>query len=1244
VNIRSTLSRLIAISVLISNISISSIAAAQPPSREAANDNQPPTPVAQIGSRLGKSPLTKSTSSPEVTATSEVGIDVVNQAGEKHTIPVQISSSEAERAAANPNSLRKIKLTVQQGQMAASGMCRGMSANDILQHPAAFKTQGLGKETLLGLPMDTVPFWVASALVEHYHSGQDPAFWTNFINQNVTTTAGLASMVGFSLVNRASHRMFKTMGLSYVDPCDPNVSPAQKAKILARVASGQGLEPSKGQKIFQHLAGPLSLSFGMFGSGLIAEAINDQDLRTCAKTLGERNVSAEIEASCDRAYRNWTVGQKAADHSFSLLNAFVIPFIQAGGQKIISVSAGFANAKAGEWQFRGGLRYMHQGPTEPLTKMGARLATRASAPLLLRGIYLAGTYLNPVVMMGVNLLHLTSFIVMNHYSMQMWGPAWDNYRLGNIVTYQQEKIETEMASLDQSKNWLNAESALYTACGNDSQLVQKNSKGRLEVRKSRALDPKCKAYQTERALFEFGESNKQWRTSLLGPTSMLHERWKSYLLNFFATYSSSRNIYQTVLSNIAYQNHHEKKGEEPSPLYSYDWMNGLVQPEDLAPLSTAVDDQEKALIAKSKLQQALIITQKHITSLTSGAESYLSKMSDGENALKYLREIESGLIAAKDIKTVSEINQAILGKLAQLKKVRDQENDGSAKPRPSLEAGISNPDPQSEAEAKAEIAQVRQKAFEYNNKKFARLSQALMILSRLVHGDARYSMLDASRYTESNLPRDLGFLKMAPFFGMFHDIKKSLGANKPQAEGMSYLLGLEEDPQIVLPDNRNAHPTTLDRVMTPRMVDFALASMVCGPEANLTSKQKVEAARPIPASRIQNSFNYIKSLGGLLGSTSTEPKPESPFVRPQINTDEEASPSYRSSETSSLEDLKAYDLDQNALDIQSAKKPAPEAMQDNVLAREEMELLYFLPPRVVSLKNNELCSQLPKRIQEGFNASKFSGIDIHSSSWNIGGESFNGLLSVVKKFYRTELAAPHEPDFKGLPAIKFNDWWDAKVQPIVQHKAKQFRKQYTELLNDKFFPAFNKAGHSTYNGHKFANGIRASLADELELYLTMAVQIEAKKSADSNNPATPSAGEATLRKATREILVRSNLGLQLTAGLNEAKEAVKEIFILNSKDSNNTNIKVPTQSELDEIDVPWHGKIYQAQEKNSRHIRDNLQNLKNQLTKTMKLPEDRFKDLATQRLTRRLIESIERTVSEADQYFSVVNTLNSEKL
>lgn len=255
----------------------------------------------------------------------------------------------------------------------------------------------------------------------------------------------------------------------------------------------------------------------------------------------------------------------------------------------------------------------------------------------------------------------------------------------------------------------------------------------------------------------------------------------------------------------------------------------------------------------------------------------------------------------------------------------------------------------------------------------------------------------------------------------FMKLRMLLGDPEPLAHGLAFIRGSNDDENIIEQETKMDHPDGIGRAATNSMADYLLTSMVCGPEIDpqFSNSHKI---RIYNEKMKQTKFEAsLKELG--LGARSQDAS--DPGVLIAVNEYKE--------------------------ELTGLESKALPRWSNNSVATEWLSFgLSFRPPRIVEGIPQDLCQKFPDNHSR--NASTFN---IHKAQWKIGGETFNGILDLVKKKARPAIVGTSAPPTDKNTAWEdpFDTWWSRNVDAHVDRIVLDLRSRYKAIVTEIYLPA-----------------------------------------------------------------------------------------------------------------------------------------------------------------------------------------------
>lgn len=500
-------------------------------------------------------------------------------------------------------------------------------------------------------------------------------------------------------------------------------------------------------------------------------------------------------------------------------------------------------------------------------------------------------------------------------------------------------------------------------------------------------------------LAKLSEKQKTWRQFLLSDAFSAHSNWQDYVSQFSTLYANAYSFYSNIANNINWQRtEKERLKVDPSPLYEAEPLFGVSAEKD----KTDRASQVKAI---------------------SNAIRFI------EN---YLRD-ESHLLNRNDIQTRTDLARLSAGLRAIDSRVPLAAIYGEENPvlKRLTEQGMSD------KERELIEFRLRGQIFE----------KTIQLLLTKLKFDSRWN--DNGVEFPSELYSQLG--EVNPFM----KIRILLGNPTVAAPGVAYLKAFNDDAAMISQDSKNNHPDGIGRIRTESMTDYLLASMVCGPEVELSQAEKIKIFERQKAKTWDQFLGWFGYQGW----------------RPPQDMTQDA----------------LVEIENTALEAVAPNSKVWTRPSENQMVVEYYGFsATFRPPRIVENVPDDLCRQ----IAQNQNRDKV-WIGVHEARYQIDGKVYNGLLEIVKDRARTSMigteARPTEVP-KGWQA-QFDKWWLQNVDPAVKKTLVRFQNDFTKLLKEKYLPAMTKKESTEYNGVRFELGVLNSIQSELHLYVTWLEQV-----------------------------------------------------------------------------------------------------------------------------------------------------------
>lgn len=335
--------------------------------------------------------------------------------------------------------------------------------------------------------------------------------------------------------------------------------------------------------------------------------------------------------------------------------------------------------------------------------------------------------------------------------------------------------------------------------------------------------------------------------------------------------------------------------------------------------------------------------------------------------------------------------------------------------------------------------------------------------------------------------RDFGYTFGSPYYrelaktNPFMMLRMLLGNPEPLAPGVSYVRQSNDDENVIVQESKDLHPNHLGGIGTKRMTDYLAVSMVCGPEvdpnfnAQMTDREKLRLYR-----RRQSDKDFGKAAWNVLQTMFG--------FQPRLTANDTAV-------KAAMVEYSEERLGVNESRIHNFSPNAVATIFTSFWAS-------FRPPRVVTADvPTDLCDSYFRNLAGTLNLDTFFDralLDPYSTEFKIGGESYTGVLDVLRKKARPDIVGttmyPEKQDDEAKEKAAqtwvnpFQTWWSNRVDVHIVKMVAKFRSTYRQILVDKFIPVLTKTGAGStvnYNGRVIKLGALEALYDEARLYLVI---------------------------------------------------------------------------------------------------------------------------------------------------------------
>ena len=443
------------------------------------------------------------------------------------------------------------------------------------------------------IPAELVAFNLALALNARNHMENDPIALKNFIDRSILDPVAHVSFIGFLAASRASTSFLQSAGLAY-DPLrapigDNRINVPQRMQMVAPglaipqaapwAAQVQAVPagPTRLQRGFAPLVGPMGLVAGMTVSSVITEMANDPDLQTCSKSLVSRSVKPEdAETACEKAYENWAISKKLMDYAPDLFSMVATSFIQA---YLVNYPTMRAAGLVGRVVSSGAERYL------PVVFRGLNITWRL-------GSFMGG----PWARFAITVANVFVFMEINHMILPYLKNPWERRRQGQDITDSLNVIMDEIGRAEaQAWRW-------RPAAEIDPDCTQPNSlqaDAHLDMFMAGGIPLPAQCYRSmspQKLLEKHAEKTKKWRNFALQDAYSAHTNWQKKVADFSTMYANAYSFYRDMADNIHWQRTTPNiRPQDRSPLYVASPLHGLfVDPQQRTDSQGARDALNRA--------------------------------------------------------------------------------------------------------------------------------------------------------------------------------------------------------------------------------------------------------------------------------------------------------------------------------------------------------------------------------------------------------------------------------------------------------------------------------------------------------------------------------------------------------------------------------------------------------------------------------------------------------------------------
>lgn len=712
--------------------------------------------------------------------------------------------------------------------------------------PPKGTAMGAVKNLAMDFPAEYAAFTLAMAFSTQIHASNTPTYAQDFIDQNASV-AGVASFAGFIAASRASHAVLQSFGLAYdprragldyrvhtpfrpgssipINILDANGNtvprgvvdiPGRNAWENSRVLA-QPQPPTRFQRNFAPLLGPIGLSAGMIVSSAMHELMADPNLRICAKGTylpgqtsekDKAETQAKVDAACDQFWEDFALSKKAADYtpdvlamaSASLIDAYIVKKGIIGGTKLATKKA---FGKAVE---KSGVVLGQSVVTGGLEARAIRAGSERYIPWVLRGLrtgaYIGSIGTGPVGKFAMTVGNIFIFMEIVHPITPLIKKPFERSRQGNDVTKRINEVLFEIDRTEKNKwSWVPRPDSDF--CGSDIG-YQTDANG-TPIPYATCVFPEQPS--PDFLLKKMAERQAKWREFILQDAYLSHTSWQSYVAQFATMYANASAFYEQVVSHINFQRFDARAKNDPSYLFQADAFNGLyTDPEKRD------SDSARAAITQAREWLETYLEGQQLKARNSKFRVHPTERDSLPKILTGLRALDAN------------VSLLSLG---------------------AVEASFRNTSAMTPVQKREFEARARERL----------LAEAIKELRRVLSTDVVYS--DAK--IPVNSPRYRHQAERNPFMAL----RLRLGDPRPLGIGQGFINAANDDETIIGQDFKKNHPSGIGRALANSMTEYLMLSMVCGPEIDprYSSAQKVKIYRQRNLSMFERALAMF-GLGG----------------------------------------------------------------------------------------------------------------------------------------------------------------------------------------------------------------------------------------------------------------------------------------------------------------------------------------------------------------------------------------------
>jgi hypothetical protein len=669
---------------------------------------------------------------------------------------------------------------------------------------------GATKKLVKEFPAEYIAFTIAVGISTAIHLDNDPAFAHNFVESN-TSKEGVVSFFGFVAASRASHAMFQAFGMAY-DPrramlnyhLQPSYVPGQPQILEVAGENGQKIKievpgqpridafktklvgapagPTRFQRNFAPLLGPIGLSAGMTVSNVIHEVMADQNLWLCAKARylhpempkdpeAAKMMAATVDEACDKAWEDWTLSKKFADYAPDLFSMSMASFIQAyvvnkailGGSSWV-VKQGFLNSAS-----RAGILVGENAISKKLEIQAVSAGAEKFIPWVLRGIQIGEYTLgsSPWGRFAVTVGNIAMFMEIVHPITPLIKQPFERWRQGSDITERINKTYEELSRTEQNK-WVWEPRPDSDFCVDD--MLDPNGYATSGVA---CMPPE--QYPPSVLLKKMAQRQAKWREFILADAYLGHQNWQTYVSRFATNYANATSFYHQIFAHINIMRNSPKESRRVSYLYAETPLHGLYS------------DPSKRDAAGAR---------KAVFEAAAWLETYL----------------EGARLKAPTGKAMAEVDRVNLQFILNGLKAIDPAVD--IKSLGAVEVAFGNLGAMNDVQRRDFEARVRERL----------LADAIVRLRKILKDDPKFN--------DRRIPLSSPMYKELADWNPFMALRMRLGDPEPLAAGVAFIREANDDATVIEQSTKSLHPDAIGRMSTNTMADYLVVSMVCGPDAD----------------------------------------------------------------------------------------------------------------------------------------------------------------------------------------------------------------------------------------------------------------------------------------------------------------------------------------------------------------------------------------------------------------------------